>query len=263
MTPETLQALPLSFPNEIKVVFTDVDDTLTWQGRLPVATLQALEDLQAAGIKVIPVTGGCGGWADCLVRTWPVDTVIAENGSFWLHEDDHRIVTRDFHLDESTRNTNLKELFAMGDQFRAAFPMIDYTHDQDFRLTDIAFDIGQHVKIDREIAQAATQWWLDRGVLARCSSIHINVWKGDYSKAVAAKRWLSQQEGLDVADCIFIGDSPNDDSMFTEFPLSVGVANIGKYLEQGLIPHLPTYLTSEPGGYGFCQLARSLLSRKT
>ena len=156
------------------MVFTDVDDTLTWQGRLPVATLQALDDLHEAGIIVVPVTGGCGGWADCIVRTWPVQTVIAENGSFWLHEDQSRIVTRNFHLDEATRQANLSNLYAQADAFRDAFPMIDFTHDQDFRLTDIAFDIGQHVKIDRAIAEAATQWWLDRGALARCSSIHIS-----------------------------------------------------------------------------------------
>ena len=64
----------------IRYLLTDIDDTLTHEGRLAASTLAALERLDAAGIKVIPVTGGCAGWCDHIARAWPVASVIGENG---------------------------------------------------------------------------------------------------------------------------------------------------------------------------------------
>ena len=39
----------------VEFVLTDMDDTLTFGGRLAARTYSALEELQAAGVKVIPV----------------------------------------------------------------------------------------------------------------------------------------------------------------------------------------------------------------
>lgn len=249
--------LPAALPADISVVFTDIDDTLTWEGRLPTDTFLALQRLADAGITVVPVTGGCGGWADCIIRTWPVSTIIAENGSFWLHQNDQSHVERHFLLPEDTRHTNMQQLHEWGAAFRAAFPMIPYTQDQDFRLTDIAFDIGQQNSVEKSVAEAAAAWWQDKAVTARLSSIHLNVWMGSYTKASAALRWLARQDGLSMEQCIFIGDSPNDESMFAEFPISVGVSNIARFLS--VLAHQPTYITSQPGGHGFCALTESIL----
>ena len=76
------QPIPKIFPQKTKILFTDVDDTLTWKGRLPHETFTALVKLQEAGIKVIPVTGASAGWCDCMIRTWPIDSIIGENGAF-------------------------------------------------------------------------------------------------------------------------------------------------------------------------------------
>ena len=48
--PDAISPLP-------KVIFTDVDDTLTYEGLLPVETFIALYSLHQAGFTVIPVTG--------------------------------------------------------------------------------------------------------------------------------------------------------------------------------------------------------------
>ena len=48
----------------VHTVFTDIDDTLSLHGRLPAAAYDALERLQAAGLRVIPVTGRPAGWCD-------------------------------------------------------------------------------------------------------------------------------------------------------------------------------------------------------
>lgn len=249
--------LPEKWSGNVKVVFTDIDDTLTWEGRLPTETFLALQRLKDAGITVVPVTGACGGWADCIVRTWPIQTIIAENGSFWLHQDQKNTVSRHYWYSEEERQANFLKLKALGEEFQKAYPMIGYTHDQDFRLTDIAFDIGQQVSIDREIALDATDWWLEKGAIARASSIHINVWIGNYSKAAAAVKWLEEQGNIGLEECVFIGDSPNDDTMFARFPTCVGVANIERFLKD--MDHRPGFITSQNGGFGFCELADSLL----
>ena len=46
----------------IRLVATDMDGTLTTDGKFTAALLQALEDLTAHGIKVLIVTGRSAGW---------------------------------------------------------------------------------------------------------------------------------------------------------------------------------------------------------
>jgi hydroxymethylpyrimidine pyrophosphatase-like HAD family hydrolase len=52
-----LAAWPLEARRRIRGVFTDIDDTLTTEGAITPDALQALADLQAAGVVVIPITG--------------------------------------------------------------------------------------------------------------------------------------------------------------------------------------------------------------
>ena len=78
----------LSFPDAVKeqisYVLTDIDDTLTLDGRMPAVTYLAMERLQQAGIKVIPITGRPVGWCDHIARMWPVDGLVGENGAFYF-----------------------------------------------------------------------------------------------------------------------------------------------------------------------------------
>lgn len=93
-----IQCLPLSSIHQhaerwrdVQWLFTDVDDTLTWQGALPWQTLKALTELRDAGIRVVPVTGACAGWCDHIINAWPVDAVIGENGGVVMwHENGRR-----------------------------------------------------------------------------------------------------------------------------------------------------------------------------
>lgn len=241
----------------IRVLFTDVDDTLTWQGTLPVDTFIALDRLRRAGIKVIPVTGACAGWCDCLIRTWPVDTVIGENGAFWMTRTPQGKIETHYREPEQQRAQNQLRFQHVSAAFQRNFPQIPVTGDQAYRLTDIAFDIGQEVKIERETALAATQWLSEQGLHARLSSIHINAWLGSYSKADTAQAWLDLQPGIALSECAFIGDSPNDESMFAKLTHTVGVANIAPFLPELSVP--PRYLCSQPGGHGFAELAEHLV----
>src|SRR5687767_4543941 len=83
-----LDELPVESARHMLAVLTDIDDTLTSEGRLPALAYQALERLHEAGLIVVPVTGRPAGWCDLIARQWPVDGVVGENGAFWFRYDD-------------------------------------------------------------------------------------------------------------------------------------------------------------------------------
>lgn len=257
MTPQPLSVRPQKKP---KIIFTDVDDTLTWQSRLPLETYGALHQLKQANIRVVPVTGGCAGWCDCIIRTWPIDYMVGENGSFYLCRSQDGRVSRHFLLPDNQRLENTARLKQVVAEFKTQFPNIPETPDQSFRLTDIAFDIGQEARVETSEAEQAVSWLHNQGIQARKSSIHINAWLGDYDKAEGAKTWLKEQTEFSMDECLFIGDSANDEAMFKAFSDTVGVANI-----QSILPNLdtpPAYITSQNGGFGFVELVEYLLGSK-
>ena len=88
---EPLSAFPAEARRAVGYVLTDIDDTLTADGRLPAAAYGALERLRAAGIKVVPITGRPAGWCDHIARMWPVDAVVGENGAFYFRYDEDEI----------------------------------------------------------------------------------------------------------------------------------------------------------------------------
>src|SRR5680860_730955 len=49
---------------EVRGVFADIDDTLTTAGRVTSVVFQALENLRAAGLLVIPITGRPAGYGN-------------------------------------------------------------------------------------------------------------------------------------------------------------------------------------------------------
>src|SRR5450830_2106206 len=81
---KSLDQLPYG---QVTTVFTDIDDTLTTDGKLSAQAYTALETLQRAGLRVIPVTGRPAGWCDQIARMWPVDGIIGENGALYMWHD--------------------------------------------------------------------------------------------------------------------------------------------------------------------------------
>ena len=79
--------MPAAHAAGLDVLFTDIDDTVTTDGRLTGAAYAALESLQASGVRVVPVTGRPAGWCDHIARMWPVDLVVGENGAFYFRYD--------------------------------------------------------------------------------------------------------------------------------------------------------------------------------
>ena len=86
-TMKPLSALSPEAARSIRVVLSDIDDTITTEGLLTADAYVALERLHRAGFIVIPVTGRPAGWCDHIARMWPVDAVVGENGAFYFRYD--------------------------------------------------------------------------------------------------------------------------------------------------------------------------------
>jgi HAD superfamily hydrolase (TIGR01484 family) len=77
-----ISQFPIHIKKNIHFILTDIDDTLTHNGRLPADVFVAMERLKEAEIRTIPITGRPAGWCDHIARMWPVDGLVGENGAF-------------------------------------------------------------------------------------------------------------------------------------------------------------------------------------
>lgn len=81
---QVLEHWGLAQRRRITGVFADIDDTLTTNGAITPDTLATLALLKSAGLDVIAITGRPVGWCEALAHSWPVDAIVAENGSVAL-----------------------------------------------------------------------------------------------------------------------------------------------------------------------------------
>lgn len=243
-------------------ILTDIDDTLTTEGRLQASAYRALERLHQAGLKVVPVTGRSAGWAHMIMKTWPVDAVVAESGGLYLARDDHGRLIEVTHEPPAELAAARAELLALAARLIDAHAGLAWASDNTYRRVDVAIDWCEEVAPVAASAVASVIAALHAGgYSARASSVHINAWQGSFDKAPMALRCLRERWGLTAQQArdgwLFIGDAPNDASMFETFPLSVGVANIAPALARLPVP--PAWITRASHGAGFEELAARLL----
>jgi hypothetical protein len=93
---------------------------------------------------VIPVTGRCIAWAEILTRLWPVDAIIGENGAFYSHLRNGKLVTR-FLDDAETRDANLFRIHALGQEILREVPGCALASDQAWHAADLAIDHAEDV----------------------------------------------------------------------------------------------------------------------
>lgn len=261
-----ISELPLTKAKAVRVVLTDIDDTVTTEGLLTASAYEALESLQKAGFIVIPVTGRPAGWCDHIARMWPVDAIVGENGAFFFRYDRKlKKMQQRFWGSEAEFKANRARLDAIRDEVLASVPGTALASDQPYRIADLAIDFCEDVpplpesEVDRIVAI-----FEKAGAQAKVSSIHVNGWFGDYNKLSMAKVLLEEVFGLDIVRdgeaVVYAGDSPNDEPMFAAFPLSVGVANVHEFVHR--LKATPTYVTKGHSGEGFSELASVLLNAK-
>ncbi len=259
-----LDAWPVDARARVRYLFTDIDDTLTWKGRLPAIAYAAIERLAEAGIEVVPITGRPAGWCDHIARMWPVAGVVGENGAFWFRHDPvaGRLVRR-FLEDEATRKEHRARLEALAARILKEVPGCGLASDQRYRESDLAIDYCEDVPpLDAAAVARIVSLFERAGCTAKVSSIHVNGWFGNYDKLAMTRRFAREVFGVDLEEtrehCCFVGDSPNDEPMFAFFDPSVGVANIERFARD--MAAVPAYRTRRPGGEGFAELAEALLA---
>jgi len=264
--PASGSALPLPIgeldPTGVRGIFTDIDDTLTTGGKLHAAVYLALEQLRDAGFIIVPVTGRSAGWAHMVLHHWPVEAVIAESGGLCLYRDPRGTPRWLYHDDQARIIQDRVRIAAVAEQVMARVPGLALADDNPFRLVDFALDHCETVPpVPRERIEEAIAMFRDHGLQARASSVHINVWRGDFDKAPMSLRYLESVRGAalpaEIDRWLFVGDAPNDASMFATFPRGVGVANLAPLLDRLPVP--PRYLTAASHGDGFVELAAHLL----
>jgi HAD superfamily hydrolase (TIGR01484 family) len=251
---------------KIKFVLCDIDDTLTDHGQLGAKAYQSLWKLKEAGVEIIPITGRPAGWCDMIARFWPVYAVVGENGAFYFRYDQStRSMKRCFVFDFETQIENRKRLDQIQEQVLREVPRARVAADQFSRLMDLAIDICEDIDpLTEEELQKILAIFKRMGAHAKLSSIHINGWIGDYDKLTQTQNLLRSEFGLAdeqiLQQCIYIGDSPNDEPLWAHFPFSFGVQNVMKY--QGRLKYPPRFITPSPGGQGFAELAQLLIDKR-
>ena len=258
------------FRSSVRGIFTDIDDTLTHAGALVPAAYEALVRAGRAGLRIVPVTGRPAGWAAVLAATWPVDAVVAENGgvAFIRHVVDGRVSLEElwWEPDPTVRAQESTSLASLREQILAAEPTVIVSQDQWLRRTDLAFDIGETHSLPAETVRRLVARIEAAGARSAVSTVHAHAsFTGTSDDAPDKARMLvrllrSCGEDLD-GDArnhyVFVGDSPNDQAGFAHFPLSVGVANVRRFVDQ--LRPAPTYITDGAGGHGFAELVATLL----
>ena len=253
-----LSELPRSKLKKAKVLLFDLDGTFVDGNHLQASTYNSLENVVKNGLKTVVVTGRPAGWCDLMARWWPVDSVIGENGALSYSMIEGQI-QRDFFDSSLSLEKSDKFLTSLLEEIKSKFGEINLAADQAFRQWDLALDISEENIMPMDKVKKIYDFCLRKGANVAISNIHLNIWYGNYTKLDMAMRLLEKWK-IDVEECIYIGDSPNDEKMFKEFPFSVGVKSVEKYTK--IMNNYPKYITDKDANQGFEELVNFILSTK-
>jgi HAD superfamily hydrolase (TIGR01484 family) len=255
-------AAPKEF-DQVDFVLTDLDDTVTLDGRLPATSYAAMEALQSAGKRVVIVTGRPAGWCDLIARFFPVSAVVGENGAFYFRYDRaSRTMHRAFQRTDVERRQDRERLREIYAGILSHYPDLKLSADQAYRISDMAVDFCEDVaRLDQKTIDDIVRMFESGGATAKVSSIHVNAWIGTFSKLEMSIRLLHDEFSItqdQIQDrVVYVGDSPNDEPMFAHFEKTVGVANLLPFVSS--LKNCPAWITSAKGGLGFAELASRLL----
>lgn len=249
-------------------VFTDIDDTLTTDGAITPDALQALADLKAAGLHVIPITGRPMGWSVPFAAAWPVDAIVAENGALALRkalitsaDADPAVLSKLYQQDATTRLANFARMQDVAARVLREVPGTALAQDSAGRETDIAIDHSEFTQLTPKRIAQVVQLLQSEGMNATVSSIHVNGWFGAHNKWDGARWIVRELFGRDLKAEInrwaYVGDSTNDQLMFEAFAHSIGVANIRRFEAQ--LTHKPRFVTAGERGAGFAEVVSAIL----
>ncbi|WP_058997551.1 HAD family hydrolase [Leptolyngbya sp. NIES-2104] len=236
--------------NSIRLIATDMDGTLTIDQKFTPQLLQAFDRLNQAGISVLIVTGRSAGWVSGLVNYLPIVGAIAENGGLFYQGETQELLVPI--SDIKLHRQRLAEMFL---ELRSFFPKIQESNDNAFRLTDWTFDVSG---LNLEDLKRLNSLCQNNDFGFTYSNVQCHIKLANQDKAQGLLQVLEKHfPQYTLEQIATVGDSPNDESLFGQFPMSIGVANIQHYQTQ--LEHLPTYITTQPEGLGFCEFVDAVL----
>lgn len=241
----------------VRFVLTDMDETLTYRGRLSAQTYGALERLEASGIIVIPVTAAPAGWCDQMARMWPVAGVIGENGGLFIRrQSDGHGAIRQFWI--GSEEDQLSRLTQLRKSVQGRLPHAEFADDQPFRMATLAFRASPDEQANRSILETLGEV----GASATENNLWVLGWLDGFDKLKMASRVLQNDFGISAHELhdlvVYVGDSTNDAPMFGFFKHTVGVSTVRRYLHD--IPIPPAWVTQGPGGEGFVEVADAVIA---
>ncbi len=289
---------PLDERRQLIGVFTDIDDTLTTEGAITPDALQALADLKAAGLTVIPITGRPIGWSEPFARgdaarrmaPWPVDALVAENGAVafaWqaMHQQQDALASAPlvsynlcqiglqppsllrkqllklYQQDATTRAANFTRMQAVAAQVLREVPGACLSQDSAGRETDIAIDHSEFTHLPPEKIAQVVALMQDAGMTATVSSIHINGWFGAHNK-LAGARWIVRAlfgRDLEAELDRWIYVGDSTNDQVMFAHFPHSVGVANIRRFEAALRHKPRYITQGSRGAGFAEVARAIL----
>jgi HAD superfamily hydrolase (TIGR01484 family) len=255
-----LSALDVETARGLRGLLFDLDDTLLSHGTLTREAYGALWDLHDAGLRLVIVTGRPSGWGEVLVRQWPVDGAVTENGAVHVVREGRGVAIRERCTPEE-RASRRTRLAALASRVRELVPEARLADDVAARVSDITWDIGERVRLAPESVARITAEIARAGARSTRSSVHLHATFDEDDKASGAVDFLSRSLGEDSGAArthyAFAGDSGNDAACFAAFRTTFAVANVAPYL--GRMPVGPTFVATSEMGTGFAEIAAAML----
>lgn len=260
-----LNTIPATALRSIEFLLFDVDETFTTHGLLHSETYASLFALRDVGITAVPVTGRPSGWGNVMLSTWPIKACVTENGGVISWKDSTGIARQQVIHEQHRGDGYIEKLRALGAAIAVRFPEVRVSADQPYRLTDLAIDYAEQSSgVSEESVAEIVHWMQGAGYQTAVSSIHIHAYKPTNEKADGVYPLMQAAFAMSANDvhqrAAFIGDSPNDASLFAAIPLSVGVANVRASLSKIATP--PAYVCMAECGAGFVEFATALIAAR-
>jgi HAD superfamily hydrolase (TIGR01484 family) len=256
--------MPLDTARAIRWVLTDIDDTMTKDGKLVPEAYAALCALKASGLTVIAVTGRSAGWGEVHLQEWPIDGVITENGAVSYYTDSGE--RKELVSPTAVPNTAAALRRAAAEAFKRV-PRARPAGDNALRRFDYAIDHAECVKPPLSVEEVAeiVGIFAREGCEAKPSSIHVNCWIGSFDKRAASVAFLAARFGYEDAvdrdKVLYVGDALNDEVMFAHFPNASAVANVDLWIDR--MKAFPAWVSSDRYGAGFAEIAGVILAART
>ena len=260
-----LSAIGSSALRDIDFLLFDVDETFTTHGLLRPESYASLFALCDAGITAIPVTGRPSGWGNVMLSTWPIKACMTENGGVISWKDATGIARQQVIHEQHRGDGYIENLRDLGRAIATRYPQVRVSADQPYRLTDLAIDYAEQSRdVSEETVAEIVNWMQGAGYQTAVSSIHIHAYKPTNEKADGVYPLMQAAFAMSAeavhSRAAFIGDSPNDASLFAAIPMSVGVANVRTSLAKIATP--PAYVCSAECGAGFVEFAIALIAAR-